>query len=135
MKKVLLFQPSCPNRQYCKLGGKKFLPFLLMFVHQLRRIITGRHIRNDFFFDSIFFYMSYNPANLRLDEDVLKTSRRRLSSSSSEDVCKTSWSRRIYSPYSSSEDVFETSCQDQYICLGHTFSRRLQYVFKTFWKM
>ena len=109
MKKVLLFQPSCPNRQYCKLGAKKFLPFLLMFFHQLRRIITGRHIRNDFFFDSIFFYMSYNPVNHRLDEDALKTSWRRLSSSSSEDVCKTSWSRWIYSSYSSSEDVFEMS--------------------------
>ena len=34
------------------------------------------------------------PANIRLDEDVLKTSWRRLSSSSSEDVFKTS-SRRL----------------------------------------
>ena len=35
----------------------------------------------------------------------------------------------------SSEDVFKTSsrrlCQDQYIRLGHTYSRRLQDVFKT----
>ena len=40
------------------------------------------------------------PANIRLDEDVLKTYSRRLD-------------------------------QDQYICLGHTSSKRLQNVFKT----
>ena len=57
-----------------------------------------------------------DPANIRLDEDVLKTSLRRLSSSSSEDVFKTS-SWRLG--------------QDQYIRLGHTSSRRLQDVFKT----
>ena len=57
-----------------------------------------------------------DPANIRLDEDVLKTSLRRLSSSSSEDVFKTS-SRRLG--------------QDQYIRLGYTSSRRLQDVFKT----
>ena len=51
------------------------------------------------------------PANIRLDEDVLKTSWRRLSSSSSEDVFKTS-SRRLD--------------QDEHIRLGNTFSRRLQ---------
>ena len=43
-------------------------------------------------------HIAYFPANIRLDEDVLKTSfvfvfRRRL-----EDVFKTSWSRRICSP-------------------------------------
>ena len=69
------------------------------------------------------------PANIRLDEDVLKMSfvfvfRRRLdqdeyvrlSLTSSEDVFKTSWSKPIYSswPY-----VFKTS------------SRRFQHVFKT----
>ena len=48
------------------------------------------------------------PPNICLDEDVLKTSWRRLSSSSS-------------------EDVFKTSCQDVF----KTFSRRLQDVFKT----
>ena len=37
-----------------------------------------------------------SPANIRLDEDVLKTSWRHLSSSFSEDVFKTSWSRPIY---------------------------------------
>ena len=74
MKKVLLFQPSCPNRQYCKLGAKKFLPFLLMFVHQLRRIITGRHIRNDFFFDSFFFTWVITQQTFVL----MKTSWRRL---------------------------------------------------------
>ena len=69
------------------------------------------------------------PANICLDEDVLKTSlvfvfRRRL-----QDVLKTSWSRRIYSPYS---HVFRRGLhQDQHICLGHTSSRRLQDVFNT----
>ena len=67
------------------------------------------------------------PANISLDEDVLKRSllfvfRRRL-----QDVFKMSWSRRTYSLYSY---VFKTSSrcldQDQYIRLGHTSSRRLQ---------
>ena len=56
-----------------------------------------------------------NPANIRLDEDVLKTSWRRLSSSFSEDVFKTSWSRRICLPQ------------------PYVFRRRLQDVFKTSW--
>ena len=69
-------------------------------------------------------------ANIRLDEDVLKTSWRRLSSLSSEDVLiKTNMSVL----------VFKTSSrclgQDQYIRLGHRSSRRLakilQDVFKT----
>ena len=50
---------------------------------------------------------------------LMKTSWRRLSSSSSEDVLKTS-SRRLG--------------QEQYIRLGYTSSRRLQDVFKTFSK-
>ena len=75
------------------------------------------------------------PANICLDEDVFKTSSRRLdqdkyvrlSLTSSEDVFKTSWSRPIYSswPY-----VFKTSSR----CLQDVFktsSRRLQGVFKT----
>ena len=68
-------------------------------------------------------------ANIRLDEDVLKTSlvfvfRRLL-----QDVFKTSWSRRIYSPYSY---VFRRRLhQDQHIRLGHTSSRLLQDFFKT----
>ena len=95
-------------------------------------------------------------ANIRLDEDVLKTSWRRLSSLSSEDVLiktnmfalalrlqKTSWSRPIYSswPYvfkTSSrrlakmssrrfQDVFKTSCKNVF----KTSSRRLQDVLKT----
>ena len=53
--------------------------------------------------------------NIRLDEDALKTSWRRLSSSSSEGVFKASSSRRIYSPYS------------------YAFRRRLQDVLKTSW--
>ena len=94
------------------------------------------------------------PANIRLDEDVLKTSWRRLSSSSSEDVFTTSSRRLGQDEYvrlslTSSEDVFKTSSrrlgQGQYICLGHmslrclqdvfnTFSRRPQDIFKTFWR-
>ena len=83
----------------------------------------------------------YTPANIRLDEDVLKTSfvfvfRRRL-----EDVFKTSWSRPIYLswPYVFKtflrrlQDVFKTSSRH----LQNVFkisSRRLQDVFKTFWR-
>ena len=85
---------------------------------------------------------SHNPANIRLDEDVLKTSWRRLSSLSSKDVFKTSLRRfdedeYILINHTSSEDVFKTSSrrlglrQDQYIRLVHTCSRRFQDVFKT----
>ena len=80
------------------------------------------------------------PANIRLDEDILKTSLRRLSSLFSEDIFKKS-SRRldqdkyIYLTHTSSEDAFKTSSrrldQDQYIRLGHTFLIRLQDVFNT----
>ena len=76
------------------------------------------------------------PANIRLDEDVLKTSWRLLSSC----LQKTS-SRRpdedeyILINHTSSKDVFKTSLrrlgQDQYIRLVHASSRRLQDVFKT----
>ena len=62
------------------------------------------------FFDNLHF-----PANIRLDEDVLKTPWKRLSSSSSHNVFKTSWSRWTCSPYS------------------YIFRRRLQDVFKTSW--
>ena len=96
------------------------------------------------------------PANIRLDEDVLKTSWKRLSSSSSEDILKTSWrhldqDEHVRLSLTSSEDIFKTSWsrpiysswpyvfktssrrlgQDQYIRLGYTSSRRLQDVFKT----
>ena len=83
------------------------------------------------------------------EEDVLKTSWRRISTSASEDVFKTSSRRLDQDEYirlrlKSSEDVFKTSSRclsrDQYIRLGHTFSKRpqdvlqkhIQYVFKTF---
>ena len=70
-----------------------------------------------------------NTANIHLNKKVLKTSWRRLSSLSSEDIFKKSWSRRIYSPYSY---VFRGRLdQDQYIPLVHTSSRRLQDLFKT----
>ena len=83
-----------------------------------------------------------NPANIRLDEDVLKTSfvfvfRRRFQDvfiktnifailiTSSEDVFKTSWSRPVYSSWSY---VFKTSSRR----LAKTSSRRFQDVFKMF---
>ena len=68
-------------------------------------------------------------ANIRLDEDVLKTSfvfifRRRL-----QDILKTSWSRRIYSPYSY---VFRRRLQDVLIKINiFVLVIRLQNVFKT----
>ena len=74
---------------------------------------------------------------------LMKTSRRRFLSSSSEDVFKAS-SRRldqdkyIRLSHTSSEYVFKMSSrcfdQDEYIRIrvGHTSSRRLQNVFKTF---
>ena len=60
-------------------------------------------------------------ANIRLDEDVLKTSWRRLSSLSSEDVLiKTNMSVLVFKASS------RRLGQDQYIRLGHTSSRRFQ---------
>ena len=81
-----------------------------------------------------------DPANIRLDEDVLKTSLRRLSSSSSEDVFKTSWRRLDQDEYvclslTSSEDVFKTSWSrpiySSWLYVFKTSSRRFQDVFKT----
>ena len=67
---------------------------------------------------------SSHPANIRLDEDVIKTFSKHL-----EDVLKTTsedvWVRRIYSYWSRHlEDVFKTSSEDE-------DQRRLQDVFKT----
>ena len=71
---------------------------------------------------------------------LMKTSWRRLSSSSSEDVFETSSScldqdEYIHLSHTSSEDFFKTSSgrldQDQNVRLGHMSSRRLQGVFKT----
>ena len=92
-----------------------------------------------------------NPANIRLDEDVWKTSWRRLSSffflrRRLQEAFKRSWSRRIYSPFftrlqkTSSrrlvpckyiEEVFKTSCKDVF----KTSSRRFQAYqqMKLFW--
>ena len=72
------------------------------------------------------------PANIRLDEDVFKTSWRRLSSSSSEDVFKRPSRRLDQDKYirltdTSSENVFKKSSR----CLAKTSSRRLQDVFET----
>ena len=82
-------------------------------------------------FPNFFRYLFWRtfPANIRLDEDVLKTSlvfvfRRRLDQD-----------EHIRYTHTSSEDVFKTSSrrldQGQYIRLGHTSSRRLQDIFKT----
>ena len=77
-----------------------------------------------------------NSANIRLDEDVLKTSWRRFSSSSSEDVLKTS-SRCLHQDEYIALIIrlWKTTSrrldQDQYIRLGHTSSRPLHDVFKT----
>ena len=109
-----------------------------------------KFLYNCFWHKLIVYYTI--PANIRLNEDVLKTSLktsfvfvfRRMTSSrcldqdeyvrrsltSSEDVFKTSWSRPISSlwPY-----VFKTSSR----CFEDVFktsSRHLQDVFKTFWR-
>ena len=62
------------------------------------------------------------PANIRLDEDVLKTSLRRLDQD-----------EYVRLSLTSSEDVFKTSSRrlghDQYIRLGHMSLRLLQDVF------
>ena len=94
------------------------------------------------------------PANIRLDEDVLKTSWRHLWSSSSEDVSKTSSRRLDQDEYirlnhTSSEDVFKTSRENVFKTSSRRFQdvfktssrrlqdvlqKRLQDIFKTFWK-
>ena len=82
---------------------------------------------------------TFYPPNIRLDEDALKTSWRRLSSLSSEDVFKTcsrhlDQDEHIHLSHISLEDIFKTSSirlgQDEYIRLGI----RLQDVCKTFWR-
>ena len=78
------------------------------------------------------------PANIRLHEDVLKTSFIFVFRRSLQDVFKTSWSKPIYLSWSyvfkrSStrlQDVFKTSCQDVF----KTFSKRLQDVFENVFK-
>ena len=84
--------------------------------------------------------LTNGPANIRLDEDVLRTSCRRLSSSSSEDAFNTSSRRFDRDEYvrlslTSSEDVFKTSWSRRiYLSWPYVFktsSRRFQDVFKT----
>ena len=98
------------------------------------------------------FFFNYTPANIRLDEDVLKTSfvfifRRRLQDvlikanmftlalclqkTSSRRLQETSWSRPIYSSWLY---VFKTSSrhlQDVF----KTSSRHLQDIFKTYYQV
>ena len=104
--------------------SKLFLTFVLSSV-----FISSYGFSHAFWFNSSTF-----PANIRLDEDVLKTPWISLSFFSSEDVFKMS-SRRLHQDeyvlfsLPSSEDVFKRSSrhlgQDQHICLGYTSSRRL----------
>ena len=72
------------------------------------------------------------PANIRLDEDVLKTSFVFVLKTSSRSLDQDEY---VDLSLMSSEDVFKTSSkrlgEDQYIRLGYTSSRRLQDVFKT----
>ena len=80
---------------------------------------------------------STEPENIRLDEDVLKTSWRRLSSSSSEHIIKTSSRRLAQDEYiclshMSSEDVLiKTNILILVICLLDVLPRHFQDVFKT----
>ena len=77
------------------------------------------------FFDNLHF-----PANIRLDEDVLKTPWKRFSSSSSHNVFKTSWLRRTCSLYSY---IFRRRLQDVLIKTNiFVLVICLQDVFKTF---
>ena len=87
------------------------------------------------------YYTIKSQGNICFDEEILKVSPRCLSSSSSEDIVKTSSRRLDQDEYicfkqMSSEDVFKTCSrrlvQDQFICLENKPSRRLQDVFKTF---
>ena len=69
-----------------------------------------------------------HPANIRLDEDVLKTSWRRLSSSPSEDILiKTN----MFTLALCLQRTSSRRLQDQNICLGYTSSRCIRDVFKT----
>ena len=80
---------------------------------------------------------TFYPANIRLDEEVLKTSWRRLSCSCSEDVLKTSSSRRIYSPYSYvfrrrlKDVLIKTNILVLVIRLQDVLQKCLQDIFKT----
>ena len=105
-------------------------------LHSVFKIPSKSYMLGFVLISSVYYKCSY-PANIRLDEDVLKTSfvfvfRRRL-----QDVLiktnifalalrleKTSWSRPIYSSWLY---VFKTSSRR----LAKTSSRHLQDVFKT----
>ena len=126
-----------------ELWVKKFYFFKYKFTE-------AKFVYNCFWHNLTVYYTI--PANIRLNEDVLKTSLktsfvfvfRRMTSSrcldqdeyvrrsltSSEDVFKTSWSRPISSfwPY-----VFKTSSR-RFEDAFKTSSRHLQDVFKTFWR-
>ena len=116
--------------------GKWKIPFLTKFKI-MKLTIDIFSIFMIFFQSALPKNLWIHPGNIRLDEDVLNTSWRRLLSSTSGDVLiktnifalvirlqKTSWSRPIYSswPY-----VFKTSCKNVF----KTSSRRLADVLKT----
>ena len=131
--------------------GKWKIPFLTKFKI-MKLTIDIFSIFMIFFQSALPKNLWIHPGNIRLDEDVLNTSWRRLLSSTSGDVLiktnifalvirlqKTSWSRPIYSswPYvfkTSSrrpKDIFKTSCQDVFKTSAKTSSRHLQDVLKT----
>ena len=117
-------------------------------VQQLSRIQAI--ISCDMFISGNLFFtqqtVSLFPLNIRLDEDVFKTSWRRLSSSSSRRLDQDEYihlsntsSRRLQDVFKTSsrylQDVFKTSCRNVFktFCKNvfKTSSRRLQDAFKT----
>ena len=77
----------------------------------------------------LFFYWNCIPANIRLDEDVFRLRLQKTSSGRLQEVLiKTNmFALALRLQKTSSRRLG----QDQYICLGHMSSRRLQDVFKT----
>ena len=65
MKNVLLFHPSSPNWQYCKLGMKKFVPFWLIFFYQLKAYYYRKsYLERLVLWFVIFLHMSCNEVAL-----------------------------------------------------------------------
>ena len=60
LKMVLFFLQSFPNGKNCKLGTKKFLPFLLTFFHQLKAYYHRNTCSERLLLSFFIFYMSYN---------------------------------------------------------------------------
>ena len=123
----------------CQAKRLKHRCFPVEFAKFLKTEVYERPILKPAVSPGVSFFISYTcGSNWYLAQQtfvLMKTSWRCLSSSSSEDVFKTSSRRLDQDEYvrlslTSSEDVFKTSSrrlgQDQYIRLGYTSSRRLQ---------